>query len=625
MNSRKKKHFLLLISLIWIILFTTSPVLGGGVVGSGTPGSCTEAALNAALAGGGSILFNCGGSHTITLTSQKTITANTVIDGGGLITLSGGNNTRLFSVQNGATLTLQNVGVSNGRSTQNGGALYIERLSTVTITNSTFSNNQGANGGAIAMNGWGANDAGGVLTVTNSTFTNNVATAAGLAGGGNGGGGIYVSGGSTATVDGSTFTGNQAVNGGGIHVLLSNLTVTNSTFNSNIANGNPSGGGGGAIYIDGTKSMNGSIQVSLSDFNGNHTDQLGGAIFSFPEGTGSTSINQSTFDGNYAVGQGQGGAIYHQSATKNGPLTIDNSTFMNNYAHGESGNASSGGALWLLDAPVTVTNSTFYANDATSQEALAADDWRRGFGGAIRSSDGMVIVNSTIANNTAGFVGGGIAGSSVTLRNTILANNTGGNPWDIQQNCTNVLTNGGNNIQFPQKTTGLGNDYECLGGQTAVNPQLGTLGNYGGPTYTVPLSTGSPAINTGNNCPTTDQRGFARKGICDIGAYEFDGGIVANSISPSMSGLNDIHVTTLTVQGAGFTPSSVVRWDGADRATTYVSSFVVTAVLPTTDLDSLGTFTVTVYDSSHASETSGLTFTVVPELTKVYLPAVMNP
>ncbi|KAA3663967.1 MAG: hypothetical protein DWQ04_08115 [Chloroflexi bacterium] len=605
-------------------MLTSSPVFSAGVVGDGTSGSCTEAALNAALVGGGSVSFNCGGSHTITLTSQKTITANTVIDGGSVITLSGGNSTRLFSVENGATLTLQNVVVSNGRSTQNGGALYIERLSTVTITNSTFSNNQGYNGGAIAMNGWGGSDAGGVFTVTNSSFSNNVATAAGLVGGGNGGGGIYVSGGSTATVEGSTFTGNQAVNGGGIHVLLSNLTVTNSTFNSNIANGNPSGGGGGAIYIDGTKSMNGSIQVSLSGFNGNHTDQLGGAIFSFPEGTGSTSIDQSTFDGNYAVGQGQGGALYHQSATTNGPLTIDNSTFMNNYARGEGDNASSGGALWLLDAPVTVTNSTFYANDAT-QELLPTSDWRRGFGGAIRSSDGMVIVNSTIANNTAGFVGGGIAGDSVTLRNTIIANNTGNNPWNIQQNCTRVLTNGGNNIQFPQKTTSLGNDYECLGGQTAVNPQLGTLGDYGGPTHTVPLNTGSPAIDAGSNCPTTDQRGFARNGVCDIGAYEFGGGLVANSINPSISGLNDIQTTTLTVHGAGFTPSSVVRWDGADRVTTYVSSFVVTAVLPTTDLDNLGPFTVTVYDPGHASETSGITFTVVQELTKVCLPAIMNP
>ncbi|MCA9930460.1 MAG: hypothetical protein KC419_18380, partial [Anaerolineales bacterium] len=218
-------------------LFFTSTVFGGGVVGSGTPGSCTEAALEAALAGGGSVTFNCGGSHTITLTNQKTISADTVIDGGGVTTLDGGSSTCLFSVENGATLTLQNVVVQNGRSTQNGGAVYVERLSTLNVSSSTFSGNQAANGGAIALNGWGANDAGAALSITNSTFNNNVATAAGLVGGGNGGGAIYVSGGSTATVVGSTFTANRAVNGGGIHVLLANLTVTGSTFNGNIANG----------------------------------------------------------------------------------------------------------------------------------------------------------------------------------------------------------------------------------------------------------------------------------------------------------------------------------------------------------------------------------------------------
>ncbi|MCB8947679.1 MAG: hypothetical protein H6653_06665 [Ardenticatenaceae bacterium] len=245
----------------------------------------------------------------------------------------------------------------------------------------------------------------------------------------------------------------------------------------------------------------------MSTFSNNQTNQLGGAIFSFPEGTGSTIINQSLFDGNSATGSGQGGAIYHQSATSNGPLSISNSTFMNNNAHATNGGASSGGALWLLDAPVTITSSTFDGNDATTPLPLAADDWHRGFGGAIRTSTATTIVNSTLVNNTAGFVGGAIAGPA-TARNTIIANNDGDNPWDIQENCTDVLTNAGNNIQFPQKTTGNWNDYECFGSQTAVNPQVGTIGDYGGPTPTVPLLASSPAINAGSNCPTTDQRDF---------------------------------------------------------------------------------------------------------------------
>ena len=612
----------LLLILVWLLI--ARPARGAGVVGSGTPGSCTEAALNTALSGGGSISFNCGGSHTITLTSQKTINSNTTINGGGQITLSGGGNTRLFTLQNGASLTLQNITLQNGYSSSDGGAIYVERLSTLNMTNSAINNSTARNGGAIALNGWGSSDAGGTLNVTNSSFSGNSSTAAAIPGGGNGGGALYVTGGSTATVTGSTFSNNQSVNGGGIHILGANLTVANSIFTGNIANNTAGGGGGGAIYVDGTKNFNGTIDIDNSTFTNNQTNQLGGAIFSFPEGTGSTLIDQSIFDGNVATGSGQGGAIYHQSATSNGPLNINTSTFMNNNAHATDGSASSGGALWLIFAPVTITNSTFVGNDATTPLPLAADDWRRGFGGAIRTSDNTTIVNSTLVNNTAGFVGGAIAGPA-TVRNTIIANNDGDNPWDIQENCTNVLTNAGNNIQYPQKTTNLGNDYECFGSQTAVNPQVGTLGDFGGPTPTVPLLAGSPAINAGSNCPATDQRGFARNGVCDIGAYEFGGGLIINSIAPPWSGLDDVHDITLTVKGAGFTPSSVVRWNGANRATTYVSPFVVTAVLPSTDVDALGNFNVTVYDPDRSLESDPMTFAVVSELFETYLPVVIRP
>jgi hypothetical protein len=296
---------------------------------------------------------------------------------------------------------------------------------------------------------------------------------------------------------------------------------------------------------------------------------------------------------------------------------------MNNNAHATDGDASSGGALWLLDAPVTITSSTFVGNDATTPIPLAADDWRRGFGGAIRSSDDTTIVNSTIVNNTAGFVGGAIAGPA-TVRNSIIANNDGDNPWDIQENCTDELTNSGNNIQFPQKTTGNWNDYECFAGQTAVNPQVGTIGNYGGPTPTIPLLAGSPAINAGSSCPATDQRGFARNGVCDVGAYEFGGGLLITSIAPPWSGLNNVQDVTLTVQGAGFTPSTVVRWNGANRTTTYVSPFVVTAVLPASDLNTLGSYSVTVYDPDRSLESDPATFSVVSELYELFLPVVIR-
>src|SRR5512147_850678 len=88
-----------LASLLVLALMRAASASAAGVVGTGTPQSCTEAALDAALAGGGSITFNCGtSSATLTLTTTKTIGVDTSLDGGGLITLSGGGRVEVFVV-----------------------------------------------------------------------------------------------------------------------------------------------------------------------------------------------------------------------------------------------------------------------------------------------------------------------------------------------------------------------------------------------------------------------------------------------------------------------------------------------------------------------------------------------
>ncbi len=629
--------------LLWAGLFSLAlgcwawaglrPLQAAGVVGDGTPASCTTTALAIALSGGGTVTFNCGPNpHTIILSATQTISANTTLDGGDLITLSGGGNTRLFQVQNGAHFTVRGLHLINGYSADDGGAIYAERLSTLIIEHSHFSNNIGYNGGAIATNGWGAHDDGVAVSISGSTFSNNIATAPALPGGGNGGGALYLSGGSTATVSDSLFNGNVAGNGGAIHLLHSNLLATAVTFAENVANNSAGGGGGGAIYMDGTKELSGEVRLVACMFQQNSTNQLGGAIFSFPEGSGATHVDQSLFEGNVSTNRGQGGAIYHQSALGIGALEITRSLFVNNRAAaGPLDAASQGGALWLLDAPVTIGNSTFTANDAThSQSAsMAPDNWRRGFGGAIRTSSETTIVNSTLVGNTAGFVGGAVAGSATAV-NSIFANNTGGNPWSIQQNCTVELMNGGGNIQYPQKTTGNWNDYECLGGQTAVNPLLGSLNDNGGPTWTIPLLAGSPAIDSGQNgeCPATDQRGFARAdGQCDVGAYEVGAapGPILRAISPSWAGINEVpEPFTLTVLGAEFTAACEVRWNGAARATTFVNGEWLTAVIPASDIATPGVATVTVYDTARQAESAGRLFIIVPVLHKAYLPIVEN-
>src|SRR5262245_17303481 len=88
-----------------------SPVLAGGVVGTGSAASCTEAALDSALAGGGSVTFDCGPAPALLfVTSAKVITADTSIDGGGLIAIGKTESAaRMFTVGSGVNLALANI------------------------------------------------------------------------------------------------------------------------------------------------------------------------------------------------------------------------------------------------------------------------------------------------------------------------------------------------------------------------------------------------------------------------------------------------------------------------------------------------------------------------------------
>ncbi len=75
------------------------------VIGNGTPASCTSAAVVAAVAAGGVITFSCGPAPvTITMTATATVASTShlvVLDGGGKVTLSGGGNTQILSMNAG--------------------------------------------------------------------------------------------------------------------------------------------------------------------------------------------------------------------------------------------------------------------------------------------------------------------------------------------------------------------------------------------------------------------------------------------------------------------------------------------------------------------------------------------
>jgi predicted outer membrane repeat protein len=217
---------------VFASLDVASRAQAAGVVGTGTAASCTEAALDAALSGGGVVTFNCGpGMVHITVTATKAIAADTTIDGGGVVTLNGGNLVGVLMVNSG-DLTVENLTIANGKE-QSGGAGINNLGGPLTVTHCTFSGNSssGANagpGGAIANE----SEVPALLTVSDSTFSGN-----------SGGSGGAIGSIGPVTVTGSTFTGNLAVDGGAIYALEGTLTVANSTFSGNSAGDTHVGGG----------------------------------------------------------------------------------------------------------------------------------------------------------------------------------------------------------------------------------------------------------------------------------------------------------------------------------------------------------------------------------------------
>jgi len=435
------------------------------------------------------ITFDVAG--IITFTSQLSVTAGgpLVIDGGEVITTSGGDKNRIWWVDAGSVLTLKSMVVTNGYLIgNNGGGMYNNKASvtinkcmflwndvyfdidsrdasgggiyntgSMTITNSTFYGNRasgffgGKYGGGIYNQGF--------LIITNSIFSGN--------GGGAEGGGVYNIG--SSTINNCTFSGNRGYSKMGMvfGTGISNhgsMTITNSTLSGNIALSNR-GGNGGGIY----NGYFSTLTITNSTLLGNEASLFGGGIYN--EDNGTVTIANSTLSGNL-VYEKDGGGIYNQGI-------------------------------------LTITNSTLSGNSA----------WE--YGGGIYNQGMLTITNSTLSGNSA-ILGGGIYNSedSATTINSIIANNL------TDFGCWGTITDGGYNISSDD-TCGFD---PSDGSMPNTDPLLGPLQDNGGPTLTHALAWNSPAIDTGDNdqCPTTDQRGVIRpldgngdgKVVCDIGAYE---------------------------------------------------------------------------------------------------------
>ena len=550
-------------------------------------------------AGDDTIIFDSSlASQAITLTEgelditdTKGVTTITGL-GADLLTISGNNTSHVFHVCDRTTAVISGLTISNGNDTFGGG---IFNTGTLTMTNCTVSGNMAAKGGGIcnagtltltkctvskntAGLGGGVDSDGAIMIITDSRITENTANGCG--------GGIYSSSGSL-TITGSTVSKNstseQYSSGGGVY-NCSVFTAINSVFTENTASelgGNVancsgvltvsnciikagSAYDGGGIYNDGT------VTISNSDLSENPANCTGGALFN----RGNCTLTNTNVSNNSA--RRGGGGIANIGDT----LTIANSVISNNSANYGGGVSTGSGIHGSISkaSAVTISYSTISGNAATDYggginnngiltvtSTTIADNSAQMGGGIYAGCVSLAsITSSTIARNEATSIGGGIyicpesyightfCSPETTLSNTIVAAN-GGNTAspDIYNAQTTSITA---NYCLIEDTTGTTFNSDSANNITSVDPLLGTLGNFGGVTQTVPLLASSPALNTGSNALAADvaydQRGYTRiiDDIIDIGAYEHAAtDNVAPNVTLNVPTLNNTNTLSITV------------------------------------------------------------------------------
>ncbi len=408
--------------------------------------SCDEAAFTAAVdavqsSGGGTVRFDCSG--TIPITRAITITTMVEVDGDGSVVLDAGGGSRFFVVQPTASLSLVGLELVNGRNNGDGGAIL--NLGTLSLVGSTLASNaSSSNGGAISNAGHLAihrstlssnradsggaieNEASGRVEIASSALRDNTATQLFMRGGAivsNGelsvrssefvdnttgqigwGGAVYLSGDdgrpATADVATTTFTGNDASQGGAIALDNdSSIEMIDSELAANTARN------GGAV----TMAFSTTATVTSSRLAANTASNVGGAVHNFSDGQ--LTFVDSVISGNSAVADG--GAI---TAGAVGAVTrLTRTTLVGNTA------GRDGGAIWAGRARVTAIASTF-ANNRAERHGGAIHDHQDNGARAIRST--------TFAGNSAAGNGGAIFNATNGLRisDSLFATNTADGP-----------------------------------------------------------------------------------------------------------------------------------------------------------------------------------------------------
>ncbi|HWE39476.1 MAG TPA: right-handed parallel beta-helix repeat-containing protein [Isosphaeraceae bacterium] len=414
------------------------------------------------------------------------------------LTVDGGGNGTVFTVDAGVTATISGLTITNGEvfvddpRGDSGGGGGILNMGSLTLDDSTVSNNFVHVGGGFLQDfpvyGGGIWNDGGTLTVVGSTITGNGLESISVYDTSNypgddappaEGGGIASTGGDV-TIEGSTISGNAAAGidvfvqqqppglpgawggdaaGGGIAVTAGRLLVLDSTVSGNSAtgaNGDFGGPGGYQFFTpDGKDGGNGGMAV-------------GGGI---EVAGGTATIESSTITGNSATG-GSGGS--GGDADTSGDLSPYPYSSYDGGAGGRGGSAAGGGINVEAGAgPVAVTASSVTAN--TAQGGLGAPGGAGGVGETYDQDGNTIpIIGNEGADGSGGSTaGGGVAGGVglTVLNTTITGNQTFGGNVAPDDN-----SGGGGNAVGAN----LSGDAGTIVANGTIGPNVGTAAGTGG-------------------------------------------------------------------------------------------------------------------------------------------------
>jgi hypothetical protein len=340
----------------------------------------------------------------------------------------------------------------------------------------------------------------------------------------------------SASISGLTIANSLCTLGCGIN-NVGTLNLDHVVLENNVASvqeGSDAFPEAGAIYNSGTLTLTesellGNRAVARKANNQNAPE--GGAIVN---GLGSFTIDRSTLRDNAALAFAEGGNSTNAAggAIANfASLTIRRSSLIENSASASGGtaaNSAQGGAISNANSPaikLVIERSTFF-EDAAVATGTGAGSQAGAFNTINQGGASFAITSSTIAGNSAAVGANVSVSSAATFENTIVAA-----PRGAGANCGGKPTSLGFNLEDANSC-----GFIAASDKPSTNPLLSSAGPVanGGPTLTIALLAGSPAIDQGLSSAgeTVDQRGLTRPVLIpgvptapggdgtDIGAFE---------------------------------------------------------------------------------------------------------